>query len=177
MPWLASIPLISPTTLFVTGSMMWMLSPAEFVWMIRSFGGAASEEKDTEHRTIPPKTVRHTRNTCLIFIFVTSSFLDKPSSIGYLPEDRSVTFRLSASLQRPMLSTLTTPGCPASQSACLRHERDHHQPVARADAGAAGFPCCRAQLPAGPTRSSGATGLRSRSCCQGRAAPNVTAHG
>src|ERR1700692_985134 len=75
MPWLASIPLISPTTLFVTGSMMWMLSPAEFVWMIRSFEfGAASEEKDTEHRTIPPKTVRHTRNTCLFVIFVTLLF-------------------------------------------------------------------------------------------------------
>src|SRR5260370_6038555 len=88
MPWLASVPLIFPTTLFVTGSMMWMLSPAEFVWMIRSFGGAASEEKDTEHRTITPKTVRHTRNACLFVIFVTSSFLDKPSSKGYLPEDR-----------------------------------------------------------------------------------------
>src|ERR1700732_4468072 len=83
MPWLASIPLISPTTLFETGSMMWMLSPAEFVWMIRNFGlGAASEEKDTEHRTIPPKTVRHTRNTCLFVIFVASSFPDKPSLKG-----------------------------------------------------------------------------------------------
>src|SRR5258706_4021300 len=81
MPWLASIPLISPTTLFVTGSMMWMLSPAELVWMIRSFGlGAASEEQSTEQRTIPPKTMRHTRNTCLFVTFVTSSFLDKPSS-------------------------------------------------------------------------------------------------
>src|SRR5258707_15758585 len=103
MPWLASIPLISPTTLFVTGSMMWMLSPAEFVWMIRSFGGAASEEKDTEHRKIPPNTVKHTRNTCLFVIFVTSSFQDNPSSKGNYQEDRSLTSRFSSWPQTQML--------------------------------------------------------------------------
>src|SRR6266853_4622754 len=71
IPWLASIPLISPTTLFVTGSMMWMLSPAEFVWMIRSFDCCAARgERDVVHRTIPAKTVRHPRNTCLFVIFV-----------------------------------------------------------------------------------------------------------
>src|SRR5260221_10464031 len=92
MPWLASIHLISPTTLFVTGSMIWMLSPAEFVWMIRSFGlGAASKEKDTAHRTIPPKTARHPRNTCLFVIFVISSFERQPILNGRFPADQSVT--------------------------------------------------------------------------------------
>src|ERR1700676_4299280 len=134
MPWLASIPLISPTTLFVTGSMMWMLSPAEFVWMIRSFGfGAASEEKDTAHRTIPPKTVRHTRNTCLFVIFVISSIERLAALNGHLPVNKSVTPAISALLQTPTLSMSTTPGCLASQSACRHHERDHLPPVGRAD--------------------------------------------
>src|SRR5437667_11926113 len=31
------MPVISATTRFVTGSIIWMLSPAMFVWMIRSF--------------------------------------------------------------------------------------------------------------------------------------------
>src|SRR5258705_8328364 len=67
IPWVASSPLISLTTLFVAGSMMWMLSPAKFVWMIRSC--AASAEKDTVHRTIPAKAARP-RDICLFFIFV-----------------------------------------------------------------------------------------------------------
>src|SRR6266567_1352349 len=70
-PWPASIPLISPTTLFVAGSMMWMLSPAEFVWMIRSFDScAARKEKDTVHRAIPARAARPPRNACLFVIFV-----------------------------------------------------------------------------------------------------------
>src|ERR1700730_7748104 len=92
MPWLASMPLISPTTLFVTGSMMWMLSPAEFVWMIRTFEpGAASKETDTAHTTIPPKTVRHARNTCLFVIFVISSFQRQAILNGHLPGDKFLT--------------------------------------------------------------------------------------
>ena len=80
------------TTLFVTGSMMLMLSPAPFVWMIRSFDfGAANKEKDTVHRTIPPKPVRHPRNTCLFVIFVSSSFKDKLSCSG-LSGDKSLNY-------------------------------------------------------------------------------------
>src|SRR3984893_18200508 len=87
MPWLASMPLISPTTLFVTGSMMWMLSPAEFVWMIRSFDScAASEEKVTALRAIPASAVRHPRNTCLLVIFVIPLFNDALSSRGIYQE-------------------------------------------------------------------------------------------
>ena len=60
---------------------MWMLSPAEFVWMIRSFDScAASKEEDTVHRAIPAKTVRPPRNICLFVIFVILSFNDKLSS-------------------------------------------------------------------------------------------------
>src|SRR6266550_3384529 len=73
IPWVASNPLISLTTLFVAGSMMWMLSPAKFVWMIRSC--AAIAEKDTVHRTIPAKAARP-RNICLFFIFVILPFDD-----------------------------------------------------------------------------------------------------
>src|SRR5712671_5900353 len=70
-PWGASIPLISPTTLLVAASMMWMLSPAELVWTIRSFDCcAAAHEKDTVHRTIPARAARPPRNTCLLVIFV-----------------------------------------------------------------------------------------------------------
>ena len=42
-PWFTSIPEITPTTLFVTGSMMWTLSPALFVWIIRTLFCAAKE--------------------------------------------------------------------------------------------------------------------------------------
>src|SRR5262245_39739739 len=38
----ASMSLISPTTLLVAGSMMWTLSPALLVWMIRTLLCAAS---------------------------------------------------------------------------------------------------------------------------------------
>src|SRR5215510_755893 len=73
-PWGASIPLISPTTLFVPASMMWLLSPAEFVWMIRSFDCcAATHEKDAVHRTIPARAARPPRNACLFVMFVIPS--------------------------------------------------------------------------------------------------------
>src|SRR6266542_6631023 len=41
-PWPTSIPLITATTLFVAGSMMWTLSPALLVWMIRTLFCAAA---------------------------------------------------------------------------------------------------------------------------------------
>src|SRR5713226_606290 len=72
--------------------MMLMLSPAEFVWRILSFeSGAASKETDTVHRTIPAKTVRHPRNTCLFVIFVISSSERQVILNGPLPGDKSVT--------------------------------------------------------------------------------------
>src|ERR1700730_16790223 len=70
-PWLASIPLISPTTLLVAGSMMWMLSPAELVWMMRSFPcWAAAEENDKVHRTIAARVAKPQRNTRSFFIVI-----------------------------------------------------------------------------------------------------------
>src|ERR1700680_557353 len=76
-PWGASIPLISPTTLLVLGSMRWMLSPAEFVWTIRSFDCCADAENDSVHRAIPAKATRPPRNTCLCVILVIPLFNDK----------------------------------------------------------------------------------------------------
>src|SRR6516162_3198193 len=70
-PWLASIPLISPTTLLVAGSMMWMLSPAELVWRMRSFPCcAAADEKDSAYRVIPAKAARPQRSTWLFVIVI-----------------------------------------------------------------------------------------------------------
>src|SRR5258707_12487753 len=40
-PWFTSIPVITPTTLLVAGSMMWMSSPALLVWLMRPFAAAA----------------------------------------------------------------------------------------------------------------------------------------
>src|SRR6185436_4842789 len=40
-PWFTSMPSITPTTLLVAGSMMWTLSPALLVWMIRTLLPAA----------------------------------------------------------------------------------------------------------------------------------------
>src|ERR1700678_1516151 len=69
--------------------MMWMLSPAEFVWMIRSFDCcAATKEQDTVHRTIPAKTVTPPRNACLFVIFVIPLFNDKISPWGIFQETR-----------------------------------------------------------------------------------------
>src|ERR1700730_6800532 len=70
-PWLASIPLISPTTLLVAGSMMWMLSPAEWFWMMRSLPCCAvAEEKDKAHRTIPTRAARPQRSTWFFVIVI-----------------------------------------------------------------------------------------------------------
>src|SRR6516165_4024680 len=68
IPWLASIPLISPTTLLVAGSMMLILSPAELVCRMRSC--AAGAEKDTVHRKIPVKAARPPRSTWLDVIVI-----------------------------------------------------------------------------------------------------------
>src|SRR6516162_5805886 len=68
IPWLASIPLISPTTLLVAGSMMLILSPAELVCRMRSC--AAGAEKDTVHRKIPAKAARPPRSTWLVVIVI-----------------------------------------------------------------------------------------------------------
>src|SRR5690348_10825518 len=40
-PWFTSMPSMTPTTLFVTGSITWMLSPALFVWMMRTLPACA----------------------------------------------------------------------------------------------------------------------------------------
>src|SRR5258707_9328005 len=69
-PWLTSIPVISPTTLLVVGSMRWILSPALLVWIIRTFFGAAP---NNVHRRTAAKTVRYRGNTCL-FVIVDSFF-------------------------------------------------------------------------------------------------------
>src|SRR5882672_3182994 len=75
---------------------------------------AASREKDTAHRTIPPKTARNPRTTFLFVIFVISSFERQAIFDGRFPAGQSDTPAISTSLQTPMLSMLTTPGCPAS---------------------------------------------------------------
>src|SRR5215467_13282911 len=121
--------------------MMWMLSPAEFVWMILSFGGAANRETDAAHKAIPNKTMMQPRNTGLFVIFVISSF--QPQSIPMGPTSgnrgrapstaRAVARATIVSLQTPMLSMSTTQGCPSIQSACLRHEPDHPPPLRQAD--------------------------------------------
>jgi hypothetical protein len=57
-----------------------MLSPAEFVWMIRSLGfGAADTEKNAAQKAIPLTTMRQPRNTYLFIIFVAPLFDDKQS--------------------------------------------------------------------------------------------------
>src|SRR5258708_6227730 len=79
--------------------MMWMLSPAEFVWMIRSFDSCAdSEEKDAVHRTIPARAVKPPRNTCLLVMFVILSTTSYPPEAFVrrsvdLSGDKSVTRR------------------------------------------------------------------------------------
>jgi hypothetical protein len=57
-----------------------MLSPAEFVWMIRSFDScAARSEIDAVHRATPARAVRAPRNAWLLVMFVIL-FNDKLSS-------------------------------------------------------------------------------------------------
>src|SRR6266850_6721213 len=62
----------------------------------------------------PAKTARHPRTTFLFVIFVISSFERQAILNGRFPAGQSVTPTISTSLQTPMLSMLTTPGCPAS---------------------------------------------------------------
>src|SRR6266481_1388723 len=61
--------------------MMWMLSPAELVWTIRSFDCCAdTTEQDTVHKTMPAKAARPLRNACLLVIFIIPFFSDRSSS-------------------------------------------------------------------------------------------------
>src|SRR5437763_13571907 len=71
--------------------MMWMLSPAEFVWMIRSFEScAATKEKDTAHRATPARITRPPRNTWLFVIFVLPLFSDTLRLLGHLSGEKFV---------------------------------------------------------------------------------------
>src|SRR4249920_2123671 len=76
-PWLTSIPLITPTTVLVAGSMMWTLSPALLVWMIRTLFCAPA---DVVHRAIPATTASHvpTRCVCLIGELLLPGFAQHP---------------------------------------------------------------------------------------------------
>src|SRR5258708_31572005 len=141
-PWGVSIPLISPTTLFVATSMIWMLSPAELVWITRSFDPcAAAREKDTVHRAIPARTVRPPRrpprSTCLFVIFVILLFND-----SYPPEtfvrrrfvyQETGLLRAATSLPSRTLSTSTNADPAWSLIPVHRRDRNHHQPLRRAD--------------------------------------------
>src|ERR1051325_11451111 len=82
IPCTASMPVICLTTLLVAGSIMWIVSPAKFVWMIRSC--AAMAEKDTTQRTAPVNAA----NACLILMFVILSgltFLSHHERFNCLP--------------------------------------------------------------------------------------------
>src|SRR5882672_2997457 len=142
-PWGVSIPLISPTTLFVATSMIWMLSPAELVWITRSFDPcAAAREKDTVHRAIPARTVRPPRrpprNACLLIIFVILLCQRQLSSRPICQETvRSSGDKLPAatwpSLPSQTLSTPTNADPASSRIAGLRRDGNRHQPLRRAD--------------------------------------------
>src|ERR1700682_4067740 len=71
-PWFTSIPSITPTTLFVAGSMTWTVSPALLVWVIRTTL-FVSAVRETAQKTSPVETARYPRNNCLFLIVVNSS--------------------------------------------------------------------------------------------------------
>src|SRR5215831_9878436 len=58
------MPVISPTTLFVTGSIRWMLSPAEFVWMIRTVDDLAAIRSSHPRRTATPAIINQGIHVC-----------------------------------------------------------------------------------------------------------------
>src|SRR5258705_4250231 len=70
-PWLTSIPEITPTTLFVAGSITWTLSPALLVWMIRTLLCWAAA--GIVQRTIAATTARYRRSVRMFVIVVNSS--------------------------------------------------------------------------------------------------------
>src|SRR5437763_12675458 len=122
--------------------MMWMLSPAEFVWMIRSFDcWAVSEEKDAVHRTIPARTVRPPRNTCLFVIFVIPLFREQVILLRHLSGDQVrlsgdtfATRATSPSLPSQMLSMSTNADPAARRTAGLHRDGNRRLPLRRADA-------------------------------------------
>src|SRR5262245_37045582 len=61
---------MTPTTLFVTGSMTWTLSPALLVWMIRTLPCAVNEIDAARHAAA---TARHERIASFFFIIVLQS--------------------------------------------------------------------------------------------------------
>src|SRR5215470_1820027 len=93
-----------------------MLSPAELVWMIRSFDPCApSIEKDAVHRTIPVRIVRAPRNTCVFVIVVIPLLNDKLSSRGLVG--------------RRICSAANNQACPPLFHFFSKHECLQRQPV------------------------------------------------
>src|SRR5262245_47646503 len=72
MPCTPSCPLISPTTLLVAGSMIWMESPPKLLCRILSFEAccAAGSVRDNVPATRPARITRPLCNRCFLFIFV-----------------------------------------------------------------------------------------------------------
>src|SRR6516162_3632132 len=110
-----------------------MLSPAEFVWMIRSFDScAARKEHDAAYRKIAARDVRQPRNAGLFVIFVLPLFSEKLSSEAR-SRDMSLHGRqaraISASLQIQRPSTSTTRGRPVRRTAGRRRDEDRRQPA------------------------------------------------
>src|SRR5882672_9971391 len=156
-PWGVSIPLISPTTLFVATSMIWMLSPAELVWITRSFDPcAAAREKDTVQRATPARTVRPPRrpprNVCLFVIFVILLFNDSypPEPIvrrQFVHQETSL-LPAATSLPSRTLSASTNADPASSRIAGLRRDGNRHQPLRRAGESAVCSPGSPALPPA-----------------------------
>src|SRR5215467_4480627 len=96
-----------------------MLSPAELVWMIRSFDPcAASIETDAVHRAIPARIVRAPRNTCVFVIVVIPLLIDKLSSRG-LSGDGCVRQETDAFARRYFAFSPSTNAFNVSQSGSL----------------------------------------------------------
>src|SRR5215217_2786009 len=74
-PWFTSIPSMMPTTLLVAGSIRWTLSPAELVWMIRTFCCAPSETAQSVVAAISVNPERMTR----VFVILRTSLLRRLS--------------------------------------------------------------------------------------------------
>jgi len=106
-PWFTSIPSMMPTTVFVAGSIRCTLSPAEFVWMMRTFCCATRGAVHSEASAIPVSAtpVNPRRRTRVLIVIVVNEQAEA------LKEELAVGLRQARNLE-VLRDIASRTGCP-----------------------------------------------------------------
>src|SRR5215472_3982062 len=155
-PWFTSIPSITPTTLFVAGSITSTLSPALFVWMIRTTLFPA-EPAVIAHKMMQTRTSTDPRNTRL---FIVASKHENP--LAKFAICYGLEYHWSG--PTPTLSKFAIPDRFVNRNVCHRCGRNRRRPLRPEDERATDSSSRQASLPAKSPRNSCAIAHRPRWC-------------